>query len=228
MCLIQEVLYGQEYNPNIRSSVLLFLPQWYATGLANFVAENWNVERDNELRNLFVSRKKVKIYDLNEREAALVGQNIWYQIADQYGKNVVPKMLFVAASTRNTETSFSYVLGLKMNDFITDWRNLNKEIYGYSALNLKPNNLDVLLLKYNKKNVYLKPKSSPNQPYLVYNQLKYSRHSTYLKNIETNETKLLVKIGHKIDILPDYSFPITTWHPNGEILSIFFENEIGG
>ena len=225
MCLIQEVLYGQEYNPNIRSSVLLFLPQWYAAGLANFVAENWNVERDNELRNLFVSRKKVKIYDLNEREAALVGQNIWYQIADQYGKNVVPKMLFVAASSRNTETSFSYVLGLKMNDFIKDWRAVNQEIYGYSALNLKPNNLDVLPVKYSKKNIYIRPKSSPNQAYLVYNQLKYSRHSTYLKNTETNETKRLLKIGHKIDILPDYSFPISTWHPNGEFLSLFFEKE---
>lgn len=225
LCIINEVLYGQEYNPNIRSSVLLFLPQWYASSLANFVAENWTVEKDIELRNLFVKNKKIRMYNLSNDELGLVGQNIWYQIADQYGKNVVPKMLFVAASTRNSETSFSYVLGLKMNDFLTDWQNLNRDLYNYEKLNYTVNNLDNWPKKIKKNKVFVRPKSSPNHNHLVYNELKLSRHSVILKNNQNNTHKRLLKIGNTIDILPDYSFPVSSWHPNSNFLSLFFEKE---
>lgn len=223
--LINDILYGDGDSRMIKNSALLYLPNWYFDGLVRFVAETWTNETDNEMRKLIYKKPKLKISQLKGEEAAIAGQSTWYYIADQFGKNVIPRIVYITRSSRSLESGYGYVLGLNSNDFLREWRLNVNEYYEKDNLSFTDPIGELAIKKHRKNKTYLAPKLSPKGTHLAYVTNKFSQQKVYIVNQETNKKKKLLRLGHKIDIPADYSFPVLAWHPSNTLLSMFYEKE---
>ena len=54
---INKMLFGDNLQEVVQNAVLMNLPSWFTEGIVAYVAEEWNTEQDNRLRDAILSRK---------------------------------------------------------------------------------------------------------------------------------------------------------------------------
>jgi hypothetical protein len=74
--LISDILYGGNIQEKVSNSTLLTLPDWYLPGLTSFLAEEWNIQIENELKDGIVEGRYKKFNRIPERDVAAVGHSI--------------------------------------------------------------------------------------------------------------------------------------------------------
>jgi hypothetical protein len=223
--LLEEVIYGDDYKEVLKNSALITLPNWYLDGLISYLSEKWSAETENVVKEYFKSEKFNNFSSLVGIEATYAGHSLWYYLADKYGENSIANILYMAKINRNIENGFLFVLGKGTKSVLTDWRLFYKSrIKNDNIGRLKPSGLE-LLSKYNKDRTYDRFIYNGKSTFSAYVTNELSQQKVWVHDVKSNEHKRIFKKGHKLDIEPDYSFPIITWHPSGEILSVFYEEK---
>lgn len=224
--ILNEMLFGNEVRENVANSTLMSLPSWFANGLLSYISENWSVEIDDRVKDGILSGRFKKYNRLTGDEASYAGHSFWRYIETNYGKTVIPNIIYITRVNKNLRSSFLDVLGTSM-------RNLSKDWYAwyydkYSAYNQDLARFgDVIEKNPKKTRVYKKIKVNPNGDYVSYITNELGQYRIWLYNNATRKKKCLLKREHKIDQIPDYTFPVLAWHPSGRILT-FITEEKGG
>ena len=222
--LINQILYGEYLTSQIKNSTLLSLPDWYLQGLISYISDDWNTEIDNFVRDGIMSRSYDNFYMLPPSEAVYAGHSFWYFIAQKYGDNVIPNVLYMTRVSRNVENGFLYVLGISYNTLMKDWLIFYQKAYESEEQNASLPN-DSLNIKYKKNTVYSNVRISPDNTKVAYTTNKMGRSIVWLYDKETKKSKKLLKQGQKLDEKVDLSYPIMDWHPSGKILTIMREEK---
>lgn len=221
--LLEELIYGIGYTDMVKNSSMLYVPDWYFDGLVRFAATQWTKEDDETLRGIVGTRKNLNLNHLNRQKSAVAGQSSWYYIADKYGARVIPRIVKIARNTKTIQGGYLYNLGLEMEDFMEEWKTSINNNLKANLEELRCPDAALIVSKRNKKGqVFQKPLYFNNTLY-AYVTNRYSQQKVFVVDESSGKKQKLLRLGHKIDLPPDHTFPVIAWHPNQPILSVFYE-----
>ena len=209
----------------MRNSDLYRMPDWFFTGLVSYMAEGWNAEVNDAVKDAALSGKYKRIGRLEGSQATYAGHAIWKYIADTYGKSVIPNVLYVSRVNKDVESGFMYVLGISLKDLLAEWEKSVMEKYKKDALEIEMPQEVLLKRKTRKKRVYYGLKIDPSGRYYSYVDNFKGKSRLFLYDSMTNKRKRIFRNGIKLDRPAQFLYPRTTWHPTGEILSYVYQEK---
>ncbi len=217
-----EMMYGGSTGAKIKNSILLYFPQWYTDGLISFMAENWNTELDDKLRNGIMSGAYRKFDRLTREDKIVVSQSLWKYIEVKYGVKAVSDVIYMAKINRSIENGYLYVLGISFNELLDNWLEYYTAIYNNEAeLYDKPVGP---FLKHNKsKKVYAQARINKGGNLLAYSTNQIGKIRVYIQDIKTGKKRCILKYGYKLDEKVDYTYPLLSWSSAGDYLAIIYE-----
>jgi len=225
--LINEMLYGNQLRENVTNSTLIELPDWYLKGLISYVSTNWSTGIEDEVKDGILSKRYDKFNRLTGDDAVYSGHSFWRFIAENYGESVIPNIIYLTRINKNSNSGFLYVLGFSIKELSYEWESYYRDIFDESKVARQfPENNNVFK-KTNKKKVYNQLRISPDSRYISYSTNQFGQYRIYLYDTETEENEKIIQREHRLDQIPDLTYPIINWHPTGRILSFFTEEEGG-
>ena len=225
--VINEMLYGNEFRENLTNSTLINLPDWYTKGLISYMSRDWDFEIENRVKDGILSGEFEKFNWLTGDDAMHAGHSFWKYVAETYGESVIPNIIYLTRINKNANSGFLYVLGFSIKDLSYDWMAYYLDQYDESMTERELPISGKILDKPNKKRVYNEIKMSPDGNYIAYTTNELGQYKIFLHDMRTGKTKRLLKREHRLDQIPDYTYPIMAWHPTSRILS-FITEEKGG
>jgi len=226
LVLINELLFGGSIQDRIQNAALLNLPDWYLFGLTQYVGKDWDVEKNNKLKDIILKKKIKKFNRLIQSDPQLAGQAFWRYLVEKYGIEVIPNMLYVTRLSRNYESALMYVTGENLK---TTSKGLMKYYQEQYAKEDTLRNLPLNEFKIKRRlTPYVEPqmKVNPQGDKLVFTTNKLGKYKIWLMDTKTGKQKKLFRGGFKYHgFETDHSFPIISWHPGGEKFSFIYERK---
>lgn len=228
--LINELLYGGNFQEKLSNSTLLTLPDWFVPGLKSYIAEPWNVELDNSLKDGILNGRYKKFNRLANADAKTAGHSIWKYIVDNYGSSSISNIIYMTRVNRNAENGFIYILGLDFKELGEAWLSFYKKQYEDLEKNSLKENLAKQILHKDKKRYatldYRSFKYSPDGKKLAYVFNKSGKLKVYIFDLQTKKVKKVFKTGIKSASYTAENEDVTlVWHPSSLLLAISFEHK---
>jgi len=224
---LESMLYGSNFQEKVQNAVLLNLPDWFKEGLIAYLGNEWNSDIDNQLRDIFMHPKgRYKDFDRIARDYPLIaGHSMWYYLGQTYGKSSISNLLYLSRINRNLENAFLYVIGSDIDQIKLQWKSFYENRFSDQANTLDPYDKDLVVDIRNKRNLPFGALNlSPNGKYLAYSLNEVGKIKLYVRDIESGNTIRVLKTGMRNIIQEtDYNYPLTAWHPDGNILSVVYE-----
>ncbi len=224
---LESMLYGANFQEKVQNAVLLNLPDWFKEGLIAYLGNEWNSDIDNQLRDIFMHPKgRYKDFDRLARDYPLIaGHSMWYYIGQTYGKSSISNLLYLSRINRNLENAFLYVIGSDIDQIKSHWEVFYENRFSDQANTLDPYDEELVVDIRNKRNLpFSGLKLSPNGKYLTYSLNELGKIKLYIRDLESGKTLRILKTGIRNIIQEtDYNYPLTAWHPDGNILSVVYE-----
>ncbi len=227
---LNSILFGSSLQEIVQNALLLNLPEWFSEGLTAYGASSWDYEIDDELRDLLSHNEKYKDFEkLAKDHPRVAGHSMWHFLSTVHGHNKIANLIYLTRINRKLENSFLFIIGDEFELIRKDWfsfynSNFNSEKNRFESTS----SLDQIKLKNIKGVPVSQIKISPNGQFLAYLVNDRGKEKVYLRNLETQEEKLIFKNGHKnIFQESDYNYPLLAWHPSrGEITIIYERRDI--
>ena len=224
--ILDEILYGDGLSDELKNEAFINFPDWYYYGLVSYLTEKWSVPIEDKVKSYFNSGKFKKFNWLKGEEATYAGHSIWYYIADTYGEEAVSNVLYMSKINRNYADGVLFILGTSVNSLILDWENHFRSRFildNKTKENVDTNNVGKRLPKANR--VYQRLSINSKSDWVAFTTNQSSQQKVFLTNYNDQKKRCILKLGHKIDVVPDYSFPVLAWHPSGDVLHVFYEHK---
>jgi WD40 repeat protein len=223
--IINQMMYGGNWKEVIKNSTLLTVPDWYLNGIISYMANPDDQYVYNRSKDAIMSDKYKKFNQLTGEEAKIAGHSLWSFVADVYGENIIPNILYMTRMSRNVETGFLYVLGLSFKDLTQQYSDYYRGIFALDRdKRLRPF-AEIQKVKTKKKRTYQYFKLSSDGIHAAYVSNEMGQYRVYIYNRLTGKRKKIFKAEHKVDRVPDLTYPALAWHPNGEMLSFVIEKK---
>jgi Tol biopolymer transport system component len=223
--ILNEMINGTGIGAQIKNNAIFTMPEWYMNGLIAYIAEKWNPDVDNLVKDAILNKKYEKFNHLMGKEATDAGHSLWSYISLKYGESSIPNIVYVARLNRNVEKGFFYVLGISFKDLITQWLDFYKGIYQGEDLSRTDPAGDKIIKKPKQERVYRQLKISPDGKYAAYCMHYQGICKIYLYDLQTKKRQRIYREGYRLAEKPDFSFPILAWYPTGEVLAIITEKK---
>jgi hypothetical protein len=223
--LVNDMMYGGDLKDMLKNATLLNLPEWYTKGLISYVSKKWDPDVDNRVRDGIASGKYKKLNRLAGQDATYAGHSLWNYIVETYGEGVVSNILYMTKVSRNIESSFLFVLGVSISNLTNDWNSYYTDRYKYTdSTSVLPKYPELLKpRKVKSSRVYGQLKISPDGKYVTYVTNEMGKVKFWLYDLETHKKRKILKYGHKMDRINDYTYPVVAWHPSGKLFTYISE-----
>ncbi len=222
--VFNQLMFGSSITSQMKNNIIFNLPEWYSKGLTSYIADDWNTDLDNILKDGFSINKFQQFNLLTGNDAVYAGHSFWRFIAEKYGEKNIPSIIYMTRVSRNIETGFQYVLGMSFKDIINDWIMYYSVKYRENEDKALPEN-GSFLKKQKASRTYQHLCSSSDGNHLAYVTNEMGQYKVWIYNTQKGKSKRIMKSGYKLDEKTDYSYPLIAWHPSGEILSIITEKK---
>ncbi|MBN4081556.1 hypothetical protein JYU23_00340 [bacterium AH-315-C07] len=224
--LINEMLYGGDIKEMMQNATLLSLPEWYIEGLVSFIADEWNVDIDNKMRDGITSEKYKRFSHVKEQDPAMAGHSVWYYVSKNYGYTALSNIVYMTRINRNIESGFLFVLGTTIKNLGDDWLEFYEKYYSEEDSTRGLPEVEPLPLRIKKERIYDQLVSAPDGKNIAYSTNQFGKYKVWLYNLETKKSKKIFKLGFKsMEQENDLSYPVLAWHPSGRLLAIVYEKE---
>jgi hypothetical protein len=224
--ILNQMLYGNELRENVANSTLINLPEWFIKGLLSYFSENWSVEIEDHVKEGVLSGKYKKFNRLTGDDAMYAGHSFWKYIEKTYGRSVIPNIIYITRVNKNSKNGFLNVVGSSLKVLSAEWLKYYQN--KYKSYNGEIADAGTPVLKHPKKRrVYEQIKASPDGSHIAYVTNEMGQYRIWLYDLKTGKKKCLLRREHRLDQIPDYSFPVLSWHPSGQILTFMVEAQGG-
>ncbi len=224
--IVNEMIYGSALRTNMATSATINIPVWFHQGLMAYTSESWSVEMDDRIKDGIVSGRYKQFTRLTGDDAVWAGHSFWRFIEKEYGPAVISNIVYITRVNKSVKSGFLAVLGSDLKGLSKDWLKFYTELYANEDSNPYPD-IKPEIEKPKKNRIYEKMKVSPNGRYLAYVTNDMGQYRVWVRDLETGKQKKIFKREQKLDQIQDYSYPILTWHPGGEILLFIYEEKGG-
>lgn len=231
--LLQNAIFGGNITSQILNSFLKNTPEWYSRGLISYLAEEWNTDIDDKIRNIILSGKFRKFSQLvmDENKVVDAGHSFWKFVADVYGKENITEIINMTRVSRSVENGFMYALGVSLKTLYKDWYSHYYAKYSneQERFDPLPENSQITGRRVLKNNSVLRDysqiESSASGENIAFVTNETGKFHVWLLNTSRNKLKRLYTGGFRLDEKVDFSYPLLSWHPSGKILSMIIENK---
>ncbi len=225
---LNSILIGVNLQEVVQNAVLFNLPEWYKKGLIEYVGSYWNVDADDELREL-VTQKEGKYFQfekLKEDYPKIAGHSFWYFLDQNYGKSSISNILYLTKINRDLESSFVYVLSQEYPEVTREWESFYRNKYNLEQDKFVANDELEIDVKNKPEQPISRMRLSPDGTQLMYVYNEIGKYRVILRNLSDNSEKVLFKYGFKNKFQEtDYNYPHFEWNPNGVQVSILWEDK---
>lgn len=221
--LINQILYGGGWRDVIKTSTLLTLPEWFIEGLIIYASKNVDDEADSRIKSGVLTGQYEKFNRLEDRDAHLAGYALWEYVAMVYGENILPNILYMSRVSRNVESGFLFVLGKSLETVIAEFLAYYRGEYAVADMVKEEIDLERIPIKTRKDRKVTAFEISPDGSNAIYVTNIMGQYRLYLYDLEREKRKKILKAEHKLERIPDYSFPVLSWHPSGKAFSYITE-----
>jgi hypothetical protein len=223
--MLNELIYGSEITSQMKNSTLINFPEWYLNGLISYIADEWNVETDNQVRDGILTGRYKNFNSLTGQDAVNAGHSIWKYVADKYGATTIPNILYMTKVSRQINNGFLYVIGVPFKVLTKEWMNyFSKEYFQYDDDRQMPEG-SPLPVRVKKEMVVGDVRLSPDGRYAAYVTNRSGRYRIMLYDGDTGKLKKLLRRGQKLDLKVDYSYPLLAWHPSSKLFTFMIEEK---
>ncbi len=222
--LIDEITFGDGFSDEIKNEALINFPEWYYEGLIAYLSDKWSIKIEGNVKSMFNAGYFENFNLLRGERASLAGQSIWYFIADKYGEEAVVNVFYMSKIHRDFSDGIFFILGKSYENLISEWSTFFKSRFindDRTKLPVDTNNIGKRKLR--KGIAYQRLTINKNGDFVSYTTTNLSQQRVFVCNTTSNVKKCILRLGQKIDIRPDYSFPVLAWHSKGDVLSVFYE-----
>ena len=223
---LNEMVYGSALTANMATSATINIPEWFHNGLIAYIGEPWSVEMDDRLKDGIVSGRYNKFTRLTGDDAVWAGHSFWRYIEKEYGHAVIPNIVYITRINRNVKNGFLYVLGNDMKGLSKDWLNYYSDLYANEDGNPFPD-VPAEIKRPRRNRVYQNLKISPNGRHLAYVTNDMGQYRIWLRDLETGRQRRIFRREQKLEQIQDYTYPVLTWHPSGDMLLFLYEEKGG-
>ena len=225
--LVSEMLIDNPNKSRVKNSSKMELPDWYFKGLTSFLSNNWDFEIENLVKDGILSGKYKKLNRLEIEDAEVAGHSFWKFIADTYGINIIPTVIYVTKINNDFSKGLYYVLGVSLKELNEAWLDSYLEKYtDDEQVRFKPEGRKIVE-KPKKKTVYEQLKVSPDGRNVAYVTNQMGRYKVWVFDIQTGKKKWIYRREPKVEQIIDYTYPVIAWHPTGKMLTIITEEKGG-
>lgn len=127
--LTANILFGDNIGEFASNQALLDLPQWLTDGYIKYVAEKWNIEKDDALKNVMLSGEYRKFYQFAFDHPQLAGQSFWYYMSRKYNPQSVTYFLYLARLYKSLNTASERIAKKKFKEVLADFMTEEQERY---------------------------------------------------------------------------------------------------
>jgi len=227
------LMYGANWLNVIKGANRIALPSWFSEGAIRYAAFGDEEAADEFTLDWKWANKRNNLQRLSNDHAARVGQAFWSHIVDMYGENVMVNILNSTQFFRSTDAGFSYMLGKNSATLIHSFLS-SMELKNSIEMESTFNQLKLTKRKWQlfNTNIHLKSKyvykqfvPSSNGRNWAFVRYDKGRFFVSIADLETGKLKVIHKGDIRSDRIPNYSFPVLTWHPSNQILAYIIEKE---
>lgn len=223
--LIMRILFGTNLQEVVQNTFLMNLPQWFVQGIVSYASEEWNTDKDNQLREALLSKQYDNFLELARKKPELAGQSLFHFISEDYGPSTVANLLYLTRINRSVENGFLYVFGNNFYNIVgTNWWNYYTDRYNADSENRRfpskgelsafvPQTADVTGLSL-----------SPNGKQVAYVQQQDGRFKVFVHKVEEDVSNVIFKGGLKNPAGGYHSnYPLVAWTKTGDKLVIIYQ-----
>lgn len=223
--IVRQLMFGKNWKEMVKNAALMSIPDWYIDGLVSYATRNWSVEIDDQLRDLVLDGKLGKINRLTGPESTFAGHALWYYIAEVYGPEVIPNLLYMSKISRSVESGFLFVLGQSLDGVIESAQKYYLAKYISDDGQRKLPESEALKIRTKKTRTYQRISLSPDADFVAFTSNELGQYKVWLHNVEKRKTKKIMKGNFKLERIPDVSYPLLSWSPSSDILAVIYEKK---
>ncbi len=219
--LLNEMMYGGNMADVFTNSTLLNLPDWFLDGLVAFIADPWNMQMENLVKDKIGTGKFKNFNHLEKEDAVLAGYSIWHYISNTYGNSAVAEILYMIRLSRNIENGFQFVLGKSVNTINKEWLDyyFQTDVTGiYPSSNSLP-------IKIKDQEKITQIEISPNGRKMAFVSNEMGKYKIWLYDLKNRKQKKIISVGYKLDRITDFIVPVIAWEPKGKKLAFITEKK---
>lgn len=217
--LLDRMMFGGNWREVVKNSAIMNLPEWYTKGIVSYVSGPLSAADESRVRDGIMSGRYAKFNRLEGKDAELAGHALWAYVADVYGLEVVPNVLYMTRVSRNADNGFLYVLGVGLKDLSRECFDHYRERYAERDRYRQPIGLEPLPVRTKKTRTYSQFKLSPDGRHAAWVSNELGQYKVWLYDRATQKVKKVAKGEKKVDRIIDTSFPVLAWHPSGGALT---------
>lgn len=223
--LMFQMGYGEDWKEVIKNTALLNIPEWYSEGVVSYAVNGNTPEITNTIRDMVMRGDFENFNRLQQEEAKAAGHAIWNYIAEIYGEEVIPNIVYMTKISRNIENGLLFVLGISMDRLLKDAGDYYRSKYMFfDRAATKPRG-DKIDMRSRKNRKYSKPALNKHGTKLAFVTNQSGQQKVYVRDIEKGRNKRILKRGHRLDREPETVYPILDWHPHEDILAVVYRKQ---
>jgi hypothetical protein len=150
---------------------------------------------------------------------------MWHYISQNYGKSSISNILYLGKISRSLENSINYTLNITLDQLKSEWKSYYRQKYKAEEDKFAKRigrELDTKNKSYDPISTF---KFNSNGTLLAYAHNHLGKVKIELLNLKTKESKTIFKKGFKNSLQEtDYNYPLISWHPEKNEISILYEN----
>jgi hypothetical protein len=223
--LLDQLIYGASMGAQVKNNALSNYPEWYISGLISYLSEEWNTNIDNFVKDGILKGKLSRLNSLKETDALYAGHSFWKFIADKYGKNTIPAIVYSSKMSKKAANGFSSELGVTLRELEKQWVADLKAKYNADELNRNPLPKNLIVPHPKLEPSYSRLRISPDGQKSTYVTNEAGKAIVYIYDVAKKKSTRIYSIGHRLDEKVDDTYPLLAWHPTGKVLAMVVERK---
>ncbi|MEZ4937233.1 MAG: hypothetical protein R2799_06530 [Crocinitomicaceae bacterium] len=222
---LNKMMWGGSWKDVLKANLLMDYPEWFIKGFLSYIGKDWDPELEAKIKDGILTGRFKRFNDLEGEDAALAGHAILKYVEDNYGKEMIPNIIYLSKVSKNIDRAFKYSIGIGIAKLSYLYVKYYETIFWADVANQEEMKGDILQIKSKKNHHYYQTKLSPDGERLAYVENIDGKYRIFVYNSFTRKKEKIYSAEAKVSRIQDRSFPVIEWHPSGDYLSFYNERK---
>lgn len=222
---LNKMIWGGNWKDVLKANLLMDYPEWFIKGFLSYIGNDWDPEMEAKIKDGILTGRFKRFNDLEGEEAALAGHAIWRYVEDNYGKEMIPNIIYLSKVSKNIDRAFKFSIGVGIAKLSYLYVKYYENIYWGDVAHQDQINGERLEIKVKKNHHYYGAKLHPDGDKVAYVENIDGKYRVFIHDILTGKRKKIYSAEAKISRIQDRSFPVLEWHPSGDYISFYNERK---
>lgn len=220
---LNKMMWGGNWKDILKANLLMDYPEWFIKGFLSYVSNDWDPELESKIKDGILTGNFKRFNDLEGEQAALAGHAIWRYVEDNYGKEMIPNIIYLSKVSKNIDRAFRFSIGVGIAKLSYLYVKYYENIYWNDVEQQEEISGEEVKFKSKKNHHYYQLKLSPDGEKIAYVENIEGKYRIFVQDLFSNKRKRIYGAEAKIDRIQDRTFPVLEWHPSGDYLTFYNE-----